>query len=133
MRTRSLVIALVLALTSCALTLAREALIMKAPGAEPLSGRIVPEDNPEELARKSGCLECHSVDKAVTGPAFRAVADRYKDDAKARTALIEKVSKGGKGNWTEISRGIPMPPHSKILSSAEISRLVDWILSLKNQ
>ena len=83
----------------------------------------------EALAKKSGCLECHSVDKKVIGPAYRDIAAKYRDDARARQALIEKVKKGGKGNWIEITGGVPMPPHSALLSEAEISRLVDWILS----
>ena len=94
---------------------------------------ITQETSPEELAKKSGCLECHSVDKKITGPAYKDVAARYKDDSKARTTLIEKVKNGGKGNWTEITRGVPMPPHSKLLSNADIERLVDWVLSLDHQ
>jgi cytochrome c len=84
----------------------------------------------EALARKSGCLECHSVDKKVIGPAYRDVAARYKGDARARNALIEKVKKGGKGNWTEVTGGVLMPPHSPRLSDAEVQRLVDWVLGL---
>jgi cytochrome c len=83
----------------------------------------------EALARKSGCLECHSVDKKVIGPAYRDVAAKYKGDARARSALIEKVKKGGKGNWTEVTGGVLMPPFSPRLSDAEIQRLVDWVLS----
>jgi len=84
----------------------------------------------EALAKKSGCFECHNVDKKLVGPAFHDVAAKYKNDAGARSALIEKVKKGGKGNWTEVSRGVPMPPHSGRLSDAEIHRLIDWVLSL---
>lgn len=82
----------------------------------------------EALAKKSGCLECHSVDKKVIGPAFHDIAAKYKDDARARNALIEKVKKGGKGNWTDVTGGVPMPPHSALLSNPEIERLVDWVL-----
>lgn len=84
---------------------------------------------PEELARKIGCLECHSVDKDLVGPAYRNVAERYKGDTKARAALIETVKKGGKGHWTQISKEVPMPPFSGRLSAADIARLVDWVLS----
>ena len=87
------------------------------------------EQNLESLATKSGCLECHSVDKKVTGPAFHDIAARYKDDPQARNKLIDKVKKGGKGNWTEVSRGVPMPPHDKLISDADIARLVDWVLT----
>jgi cytochrome c len=87
------------------------------------------DQDPQTLATKSGCLECHSVDKKVTGPAFHDVAARYKNDPQARSKLIEKVKKGGKGNWTEVSRGVPMPPHEKLIPNADIERLVDWVLS----
>lgn len=86
----------------------------------------------ETLAKKSGCFECHSVDKKVVGPAYRDVAARYKDDPKARAALIETVKKGGKGHWSDITNGVPMPPYSGRLSAAEITRLVDWVLSFKD-
>lgn len=91
---------------------------------EPLTGKA--------LARQSGCLECHSVNKKVVGPAYQDVAAKYRDvdHERARAALIEKVQKGGKGNWTEVTGGVPMPPHSQRLSEAEIERLVDWVMSL---
>ena len=87
---------------------------------------------PEALAKKIGCFECHSVDKDMVGPAYRNVAERYKDDPKARAALIETVKKGGKGHWTQISKEVPMPPFSGRLSAADITRLVDWVLSSKD-
>jgi cytochrome c len=83
----------------------------------------------ETLARKSGCFDCHSVNMKVIGPAWHDVALKYKGDARARATLIEKVKNGGKGNWTELTKGVPMPPHRR-LSDAEIERLVDWVLGL---
>jgi cytochrome c len=83
----------------------------------------------ERLAKKSGCLECHAVDKKVVGPAYKDVAARYKNVAGARATLIEKVKKGGKGNWTELTGGVRMPPHSPRLTDAEITQLVDWVLA----
>lgn len=88
---------------------------------------------PAELAKQAGCLECHSVEKKVVGPAWADVAARYKGDEKARERLIEIVKKGGKGNWTSITRGVPMPPHSPRLTDAEISRLVTWIVGLSGK
>lgn len=87
---------------------------------------------PDELAKKSGCLECHSIDKVVVGPAYRDVAERYKGKPEARATLIETVKKGGKGNWTAVTHDVPMPPHGKRLSATDISRLVDWVLNLNN-
>ncbi len=42
------------------------------------------------------------------------------------------MKKGGKGHWSDITNGVPMPPHGKRLSNDEIARLVDWVLSLKD-
>lgn len=83
----------------------------------------------EAQAKRAGCLGCHSVDKKVSGPAYKDVAMKYRGDASARQKLIEKVKKGGDGNWTALTGGRPMPPHWALLSDAEVARLVDWILS----
>ncbi len=83
------------------------------------------------LAEQSGCFDCHSVDEKVVGPAYRDVAARYRDDEGARATLIEKVKKGGKGNWTEVTDGVLMPPHWGRLTPEEIESLVDWVLSLE--
>lgn len=84
----------------------------------------------EALARKSGCFECHGLDRRVVGPSFHDIAAKYKGDARSAAALIKAVKNGGKGNWSEVSHEVPMPPYSKILSDAEIKRLVDWLLGL---
>lgn len=84
----------------------------------------------EALARKSGCFECHTVSTNEIGPSFRDIAAKYEDEAESRDALIEVVKHGGKGQWTDISKGVPMPPYSGQLSDAEIERLVEWVLSL---
>lgn len=81
------------------------------------------------LAKKSGCFACHSIEKKIVGPGWKDIAARYKGkDAKA--ALIAKVKAGGKGNWTEMTRGVPMPPYSPRVSDANIEKLVDFILAL---
>ena len=82
------------------------------------------------LAKKSGCLACHSVEKKIVGPAWKDVAAKYKGDAGARDRLIAKVKKGGKGNWTKITGGAPMPPYSPRVSDANIGIMVDFVLAL---
>lgn len=84
-----------------------------------------------DLAKKSGCLACHNVEKKVVGPAWNDVAKKYKADKGARASLIQKVKKGGKGNWAQVTGGIPMPPYSPRVNDANIEKLVDFILSLK--
>lgn len=83
-----------------------------------------------ELAKASGCLACHAVDKKVVGPAWADVSAKAKGDADARAALINKVKTGGKGNWNEITGGVPMPPYSPRVADADIEKLVDFILTL---
>jgi len=83
-----------------------------------------------DLAKKSGCLACHSVEKKIVGPGWKDVAAKYKGDAGAKAALITKVKKGGKGNWTKVTGGAPMPPYSPRVSDANIEKLVDFILAL---
>jgi cytochrome c len=83
----------------------------------------------EALAERIGCLQCHSVDGKSIGPALRDIAARYKDDNRARETLIQKVKQGGKGNWTKVTGGVPMPAFSSLLADEEIRGLVDWVLS----
>ena len=84
------------------------------------------------LAKKSGCTACHAIDKKVVGPAWGDVSKRYKGDAAAKAALVAKVKKGGKGNWTEVTKGVPMPPYSPRVADADIEQLVDFVLGLAN-
>ena len=117
--------------TGTSLALNRERRNPKQQAEERLVDATASQQDPQELARNSGCLRCHAIDKKLVGPAYRAVAERYKDDARARKALFDVVKKGGKGNWTELTGDSPMPAHSARLSAEEIQRLVDWVLSLR--
>jgi len=78
------------------------------------------------LAKKSGCLACHGVDKKIVGPGWTEVAEKYKGDAGAKALLIGKVKDGGKGAWGPA----PMPPYSPRVSDENIEKLVDFILTL---
>lgn len=83
-----------------------------------------------ELAKQSGCLACHSIEKKIVGPAWKDVSEKYKGDPGAKARLIEKVKKGGKGNWTAVTGGVPMPPYSPRVSDENIEKLVTFVLSL---
>jgi cytochrome c len=78
------------------------------------------------LAQKSGCLACHTVDKKVLGPAYKDVAAKYKGDKTAEAKLVAKVKAGGSGVWGPM----PMPPNSPQVKDADITAIVQWILSL---
>ena len=78
------------------------------------------------LAQKSGCLACPSVDKKVLGPAYKDVAAKYKGDKTAEAKLVAKVKAGGSGVWGPM----PMPPMGAQVKEADITTIVQWILSL---
>ena len=80
----------------------------------------------EELAKKSGCLACHAVDRKVVGPAYKDVAAKYRGDAGAEAKLIEKLQKGGTGAWGEI-----FMPSMRSVPEGDLKILVKWILSIR--
>ena len=80
----------------------------------------------EALAKTSGCLACHTIDKKLVGPSYKEIADRYRKDKSAAANLAQKVKAGGKGVWGDI----PMSPNAHV-KDADIKTMVDWILSLK--
>ena len=94
-----------------------------------LAGVMGPATASEALADQKLCLNCHKVDRAQVGPAFKAVAARYANDKGAVEALAERIQKGSvplKGNWGPV----PMPANPKV-SPAEAKQLATWVLSLK--
>lgn len=82
----------------------------------------------EDLAEANGCTGCHAVDRALVGPSLTDIAARYRGKPEARAALVETVRNGGKGHWTSVTGGVPMPPYSGRLSQADTEQLVDWVL-----
>jgi cytochrome c len=79
----------------------------------------------QALAQSKGCLSCHSVDAKVVGPAYKDVVKKYTGDKTAEDRLVQKVVKGGSGNWGTM----PMP--GGMATEAEARVLVKWILGLK--
>lgn len=77
------------------------------------------------LAKSSGCMACHSIDKKVMGPAFKEVAKKYKGNPAATAMLEKKVKEGGAGVWGPI----PMPANGAHVSEADIKVLTAWVLA----
>jgi cytochrome c len=90
-----------------------------------LSWTPVASANPE-LAKTKNCASCHSPEKAILGPSYQAVAQKYANDKNAQAKLTEKVMGGGVGVWGKI----PMPANPQV-SKDEADTLVKWILSQK--
>ena len=84
----------------------------------------VPAQADEALAKKHGCLACHTVDKKSVGPSYKEIAQKYKGQNVA-AKLEEKVKKGGQGVWGQI----PMPPNATV-PDADVKKLVAWILAM---
>ncbi len=102
---------------------------MKAVVATLIAGAALVATNAmanEELAKKSGCMACHSADKKIVGPAYKDVAKKYAGQKDAEAKLAEKVTKGGKGAWGEV----PMPPNAAVKPD-DVKTLVKWVLSMK--
>ncbi|MDV6343223.1 c-type cytochrome [Nitrosomonas sp. Is37] len=79
-----------------------------------------------ELAKSSGCLNCHNVDTKLVGPALKDVAAKYAGQADAATYLAGKIKNGSSGVWGTI----PMPPNANV-SDENAKTLAEFILTLK--
>ncbi|MGI9024387.1 MAG: c-type cytochrome [Burkholderiaceae bacterium] len=95
----------------------------KAITASPPAARPAKSDA-HALATSSGCVACHAANTKIVGPAFKSVAEKYKDDAKAADRLAEKIIKGSVGVWGLV----PMPPASGV-TPADAKILATWVLA----
>jgi cytochrome c len=87
---------------------------------EPIS-----EAKGEKLMVQYHCQSCHTVYKALAGPALRDVAKKYASDPSAADELEASILNGSSGAW---GRGA-MP--SNDVPPADLKALVEWILALK--
>lgn len=71
----------------------------------------------EDLAKSSGCLNCHAVDTKKIGPAFKDVAAKYKGKPDAEAMLTKKIG-GAQGH-----------PQTKA-KPEDVPKLIQWILSM---
>jgi cytochrome c len=80
----------------------------------------------EALAKKSGCMTCHTAAKKLVGPGFKDIADKYRKDKDAEATLAKRVKAGSTGIWGNL----PMPPNAHVKDD-DIKIMVQWILSTK--
>jgi cytochrome c len=76
------------------------------------------------LALRSGCLNCHSVETKMVGPAYKDVASKYRGKPDGQDRVSHQITRGGAGQWGQM----PMPPFPQF-TSAEVQALTQWILS----
>ena len=80
----------------------------------------------EALARKSGCLKCHGIDKAKDGPAIKEIASKHKGKADAEQKLITHVTTSPK---VKIDGKEEEHEQLKTKDPGEVKNVVQWILS----
>jgi cytochrome c len=102
-------------------------LLVSIVGAALVAAGAAHAQSADELLKKHNCTVCHAIDKKLVGPAYIDVAAKYKGDPKAPTLLMEKVKKGGVGNW---GKDVPMPPNPTV-PDADIKTMVTYVLNLK--
>ena len=80
----------------------------------------------EALAKKSGCMKCHSVTAKKDGPSFKATAEKYTGKPDAVAALYKHLTTHPtiKIDGKEEKHESP-----KTTSDAEIKNLIAYILS----
>lgn len=81
----------------------------------------------QDLISKSGCLTCHKVNEASTGPSYKSIANKYPNNVETYETLSLKIIKGGYGVWGQI----PMIPHPD-LTQETATAMVKYILLLKD-
>ncbi len=70
----------------------------------------------EDLAKKSGCLNCHAVDTKKVGPAFKEVAAKFKGKSDADVYTAWKAAK--------VHASVKAPED-------DVKKVIDWVLTLK--
>ena len=58
----------------------------------PQSASAVDADAARALARQNNCFKCHGIDKEKDGPAWKKVAEKYKDKTDAQARLIQHLT-----------------------------------------
>jgi cytochrome c len=111
------------------------------------AGSVLAVDMPD-IAKKNGCPTCHAIDHKVVGPSWMDVSKFYNGKMAKSVAgltvneatggkapeefLVQKVSKGGHGNWGSASMianddVYHQPSEAK---QGDIKELVEFILGL---
>ena len=84
-----------------------------------LAGLFVagPVNASADLAKSSGCMMCHDMEKKKAGPSFKDIAATHKGKAADEAALVAKLVAGKE--------------HKPVKANeADIKTLVKWILAM---
>jgi cytochrome c len=91
-----------------------------------LIGADVDTSAAEALAKKSGCLTCHSVAQKKDAPSYKSIAAKYKGKADAEAALVKHLTTNPK---VKVDGKEEEHDSLKTKNDAEVRNVVKWILS----
>jgi cytochrome c len=80
----------------------------------------------EALAKKSGCLKCHSVSAKKDGPSFKETAAKYKGKPDAEQKLFTHLTTNPK---VKVDGKEEAHDNLKTKNEADVKDVVRWILS----
>lgn len=80
----------------------------------------------EALAKKSGCLKCHAVDKKKDAVSFKEVAAKYKGKADAEATLVKHLTTNPK---VKVDGKEESHDNLKTKNESEVKNVAQWILS----
>jgi cytochrome c len=101
-------------------------LLVTAALAVPFGARAQDVASAEALAKKSGCMKCHSVSAKKEGPSFKDTAAKYKGKPDAEAALMKHLSTNPK---IKVDGKEELHDALKTKSEAELKNVVAYILS----
>ncbi|MCC7375566.1 MAG: PQQ-dependent sugar dehydrogenase [Verrucomicrobiales bacterium] len=78
------------------------------------------------LMKQSDCFNCHAVETKIVGPAYLDVANKYRNQAGALEASVQRVLKGSSGVWGDA----PMLPHESFTTD-QVHLMVRWVYDLQ--
>ncbi|MEN9575359.1 MAG: hypothetical protein RL514_3214 [Verrucomicrobiota bacterium] len=78
------------------------------------------------MMKQSDCFNCHAVETKIVGPAFLEVANKYRGQAGALDASVQRVIKGSSRVWSEV----PMLPH-EAFTTDQVQLMVRWVFALE--
>lgn len=86
----------------------------------------VDADAAQALAKKSGCLKCHSIDKKKDAPSYKETAAKYKGKADAEDKLYKHLTTNPK---VKVDGKEETHDSLKTKDEKEIRNVVRWVLS----
>ncbi|WP_293603397.1 c-type cytochrome [Polaromonas sp. UBA4122] len=92
-----------------------------------MSYAAVNADAAAALAKKSGCLKCHAIDKDKAGSSFKKIAEKWRGKADAEAKLIDNLTKAPKVKQKDGTEEEHKVIETKDMS--EIKNVIGWILS----